>query len=1223
MQPFEERHVWNLLESYARKNTLVSNQIESFNDFVTFGMQEIVNQESTIALPNYTAKFGQITLAPPQVIEEDRSLRSSYPMDARRRDLNYDSAILCNIEETFYGDETITKTHNRIMIGRMPIMLRSCMCNLTKLTEEEILKYGECPNDPGGYFIIKGNERVLVGQMRAVYNQVFVLKQKPGGKYNFVAETRSMSDETGHSILLQAKIGNDDRTIDFSLPYIKEPIPVGVVFKALGYDDQEISNLIGIDNIKQASKYLKYITRDSAFCKTKEEALTHISQFAMHIVEDKKKIDYAKQIVESETLPHLGISGTISEQACFLGRMVRRLIMTNIGLRSEDDRDNYANKRVECAGHLMYEIFRNLFKKYILFIKTQLEKRKQTPDIIPIISRFKDITKGLHKCIATGNWGVQKNASYVRTGVSQVLDRMTYCASLSHLRRVIIPMGKEGKNTAMRQIHGSSFGYVCPCETPEGQKIGVVLNFALLARVTRKIPKVDVRAVLETCEHIIPVEEMKLCDIKNYAMIFLNGGVVGFSRDPEETVQEIKFKRQQGLIEKDVSVSYDVVDNDIRIFCDEGRFIRPLLTLTDNKLNIQGADRYKWNSLIRKGVIQYVDAAEIENCVIAMTPSDLKIQVNDFCEIHPSVMLGVMASMIPFPDHSQSPRNCYQCLWVEEKVLMADGTKKRIADVKVGDSIITVDPNTCKQSVTKVINQYVRGTDKKIVKVSTVTGREVVCTDDHPILTISGWKKAGDLKEEDRVCVFPTQKIEITEPSTVHSIMSNLVVKNVKESLVKKHEQKLRDLGLIPLLTNNPKLPILARMLGYLLTDGSAIIRAPDSTPHVGFTFGSKIGCEEFLEDIKILGFDCNKVQFTESDTWGCGYQICYENAFASLLISLSGNYVGKRTVIDSVPIPEWIMNGTWLVKREFLSGFQGGDGCKIRCNVSKKNKTNYVLNYTTQTKKKENVESLENVMNQLKSLFQEFGIVCSIPIVKKSAHGNDRFTVSLPFSNTQENLVKYFEIIGWRYDNFKLRDSLPVYEYINFVRALQKNVQLERDLVLETRLSSTNNISVAKKLKIPESTVNTHIRSYREGRKPRIPNNSMTYTEWLTKIEMKENAVFVHVASVTPMDNVAIADITTASECHSFITGEGICVHNSSMGKQALGLPAISYNLRTDTLLHVLHYPQRPLVCTKSAEIFKINDMPSGVNATVAIISAGFKRLNLLSQNTQQVYTQ
>jgi hypothetical protein len=1068
-----EKHIWKILKNYFKETSIVIHQIESFNDFITFGIQDIINQEAnSISFPHYKLKFGQIHVARPSVIEEDRSDHILYPMDARRRDLNYDAALHVDITEEYTdGDKTEVKHFNRVLIGRIPIMLNSSLCNLTNLSDIERIEKGECAKDPGGYFIIKGNERVIVAQMRAVYNQVFVLRQKSDSKYKWIAESRSMSDETGHSVLIQALMNSDGRTLTFSIPYIKEPIPVGIVFKALGYTkDEEIINLIGLDHIK-AREFYRYILRDSFLCATKEDAFNYISKYAMHIIDEKKEKEYSNQIVETEILPHIGISGTITEKACFLGRMVRKLLMTHLSLRKEDDRDAYYNKRIETTGNLMYDIFRNLFKKFVQFIKAQLEKRKQRPDIKTIITRTKNITKGLHTCLATGNWGVQKNANYVRTGVSQILDRMTYRASLSHLRRVIIPMVKEGKNAAIRQIHSSSFGFVCvtgdtlvtlhnlqkiqikditenhlvltvstslkqepskifnifsiqpesllqisvgdrtikctpdhpfltyfysntdecaynlwvkagrlekgnlvyikndsqilplpisdiktiqpepvydfttvsdnhsfiandfithncPSEcfhpdteilswegkikkakeiqvgdllidekgesvrvkstcsgvkamytirhsnpdftdytvtdnhiltlkadrhnmitgynivsifnkdtlkyeyqsfssmieaydftkinqndgiiditiddylkldtdvkstlktfkcptvnwaensddnnvinskenrynllskytqnigklsedgkwfvnldckevdkihflcrslgmschkdsksliidftikdvfsdfvlelqpvqefvgwqidgngrfllgdftvthnTPEGQKVGVVLNLALMTRVTRKIPKVNVRNILETCKSITFLHDMKFEDMQEYAAVIYNGNIIGFSADPDETLNEIKRKRSRGLLDSEISIAYDVIDNDIRIFSDEGRLIRPLINLKDNRLRFDPSELFNkelfnkdspklsWRTMIQKGYIQYVDPSEIENSVIAMSPEYVRLQHNDFMEIHPTMMLGIMASMIPFADHSQSPRNCYQ-----------------------------------------------------------------------------------------------------------------------------------------------------------------------------------------------------------------------------------------------------------------------------------------------------------------------------------------------------------------------------------------------------------------------------------------------------------------------------------------------------------------------------------------------------------------------------------
>ena len=183
----------------------------------------------------------------------------------------------------------------------------------------------------------------------------------------------------------------------------------------------------------------------------------------MHIIKDENREKYALQIVENELLPHMGITATIKEKAIYLGFVVNKLLNTHVGLRKEDDRDNYINKRVEMAGILCHDLFRTLFKRYIKNIQLQLEKKKQRPDILSVINRMTSITVGLKHSFATGNWGVQKN-NYIRTGVSQVLARMNYGSTLSHLRRCVIPIGKEGKNAKIRQTHPSQIMYLCPNE---------------------------------------------------------------------------------------------------------------------------------------------------------------------------------------------------------------------------------------------------------------------------------------------------------------------------------------------------------------------------------------------------------------------------------------------------------------------------------------------------------------------------------------------------------------------------------------------------------------------------------------------------------------------------------------------------------------------------------------------------------------------------------------
>ena len=666
-EDIDEEHVFKVVENFIKTKGVANQQIESFNEYINNGIQDVIDNEADIEIiPKegqlYTIHFGDCYISPPSIIEDDRTLKNIYPNEVRNRSLIYDSSICCNITETLYEEGEIVEknVHTRTNIGRTPIMLKSDKCLLYNMTEDERIRVGECSNDPGGYFIIRGNERVLVSQLRANYNQPIVLKQKPGEKYSYIAEIRSISEETGHSILLKAMIGVDNRTIVISLPYIKELLPIGIVFKALGFTkDDEIKQFINLYSTK-SDKYIKLILRDSFFIQTQEEALTYIGNFSKHIIHKSDRVKYARQVCSDELFPHLGVSSTNKEISITLGHFINVLLSTHIGMRKPDDRDNYSNKRIETAGILCTELFKALFKNYIKTIRRQLEKKKCNFDALSVIRKINSITHGLTHSFSTGNWGVKKNA-YIRTGVSQVMSRMTYGATLSHLRRIIIPVGKEGKNAKIRQIHLSQFGYICPSETPEGQTAGIVLNFSIMSRVTRKIPTVLVRDILDNNINIIQIKDLDLKHIKNSSSVFLNGMLIGVTEDPDTLIEEIIKMRRMGILDSDVSVTYDIVDNIVKIFCDAGRGSRPLFSIGENGVNIKKSSGYDWNKLVKNNIIEYIDNSEIDNYVIAMSSKHLNKWKNDYLEIHPSMLHGVMASTIPFPDHSPSPRNAYQC----------------------------------------------------------------------------------------------------------------------------------------------------------------------------------------------------------------------------------------------------------------------------------------------------------------------------------------------------------------------------------------------------------------------------------------------------------------------------------------------------------------------------------------------------------------------------------
>ena len=663
---------FRIMKEYFDGGGIVNLQLESFNQLITNGLQNIINEEPEIKIDisstfSYRVVFGTVSVDKPYIIESDRVPSPITPAAARIRDLTYDAPICVNILEEHLenGKVVESKYHVKIPIARIPIMLRSVKCILHGKNEQTIIDSAECTRDPGGYFIIKGKERVLITQERANYNIVFVFRQKPQSKYNHIAEIRSMSEETGHSIMIQAKILPNGRNVTFSLPYITQEIPAAIVIKAFGIiDNKLIENILQQGSIPQT--IINDIIQEACHVTDQDQALEFIGRHSMHVIPKDKRSIYAKQMLENELFPHLGTTTSTITKALFLGYMVNKLIATHLGKRPEDDRDHVSTKRVETAGILIGDIFRSLYKRNNNLIKQYLAKRQ---DIISAISRSNQITNGIRHCFATGNWGVQKNA-YVRTGVSQVLSRLTFGATISHLRRLVIPIGKEGKNTKIRQIHSSQFGFICPSETPEGQSSGIVKNFANFTQISIRTPTLVIRTVLESMASIKPLAGITHGDLTTLNSIeykiMLNGIWFGTTDTPEQTRITLLNKRIRGVIPWSVSISTNFVDKEICIYSDEGRMLRPVFKVSKSgELLIKEDDGLSWKQLVHKQHIRFIDTYEADNKVIATFPKDLlnKTAFNykfDYCEIHPSSILGTMAGMIPFPDHTQSPRNCYQ-----------------------------------------------------------------------------------------------------------------------------------------------------------------------------------------------------------------------------------------------------------------------------------------------------------------------------------------------------------------------------------------------------------------------------------------------------------------------------------------------------------------------------------------------------------------------------------
>ncbi|XP_075459765.1 DNA-directed RNA polymerase II subunit RPB2 isoform X4 [Ascaphus truei] len=699
---------WIVISSYFDEKGLVRQQLDSFDEFIQMSVQRIVEDAPPIDLqaeaqhttgeveepPRFLLKFEQIYLSKPTHWERDGAPSPMMPNEARLRNLTYSAPLYVDITKTVVkeGDEQIQTQHQKTFIGKIPIMLRSTYCLLNGLTDRDLCELNECPLDPGGYFIINGSEKVLIAQEKMATNTVYVFAKKDS-KYAYTAECRSCLENSSRptssiwvSMLARggqgAKKSAIGQRIVATLPYIKQEVPIIIVFRALGFvSDRDILEHIIYDFEDPEMMEMVKPSLDEAFVIQEQNvALNFIgSRGAKPGVTKEKRIKYAKEVLQKEMLPHVGVSDFCeTKKAYFLGYMVHRLLLSALGRRELDDRDHYGNKRLDLAGPLLAFLFRGMFKNLLkevrIYAQKFIDRGKDFNLELAIKTRI--ISDGLKYSLATGNWGDQKKAHQARAGVSQVLNRLTFASTLSHLRRLNSPIGRDGKLAKPRQLHNTLWGMVCPAETPEGHAVGLVKNLALMAYISVGSQPSPILEFLEEWS-MENLEEISPAAIADATKIFVNGCWVGIHKDPEQLMNTLrKLRRQMDIIVSEVSMIRDIREREIRIYTDAGRICRPLLIVEKQKLLLKRRhidqlkereyNNYSWQDLVASGVVEYIDTLEEETVMLAMTPDDLQekgvayCSTYTHCEIHPSMILGVCASIIPFPDHNQSPRNTYQ-----------------------------------------------------------------------------------------------------------------------------------------------------------------------------------------------------------------------------------------------------------------------------------------------------------------------------------------------------------------------------------------------------------------------------------------------------------------------------------------------------------------------------------------------------------------------------------
>ena len=701
-------------------------------------------------------------------------VRQLYPNEARLKDITYGFDFFYDVEIEYTmrrGDQKILdripspypEALRNIYLGKIPIMLRSDMCALSaaERNPELLTQMGEDKYDLGGYFILDGAEKVIVSQERKAENIVFLQTINPASgneKYTHTAEVKCVSDEAfanARTVRLQLETkGTITVRLGQDRPLINQneyrDVPLFIMFRALGIEsDQEIMKyIIGSLEGELAEKMMdllrssildQFILREEIYDRERAEEYLmkftaraqqsdrkdNVSNFSEVIKNKKVRLCYLFDTFRESLFPHISsTTGDIYKaKAYYLGYMTRKLLLLRLGLTKDTDRDNFCNKRIDLSGFLLSTLFRDAFQQVIRNARVETNRKytfnaKEYSGSDRITSIINDgnireifspevFKKHFNGALKIGTIGQKK-------GIVQALDRVTRNLTIAHLRRIIDNVAGGRVTIPRRRLHASQYGCVCPVETPEGPKVGLNKGLALISHITFGTPtkyviQFLIEEGLEVLDDLTPVEAQRVCKV------FVNGNWVGCHRNPEKLQRMFILYRRNGLINIFISFSWDRSTNEIQMFTDGGRFVRPLYVIENNNLLLQprhiraiksselaftdlvagfrkrkeeydyysqdikplsllGLDKtdalYPAKLTETQSVIEYIDCQEFDMCMlpIGFTIDHTSLQRYTHMELHPSMFLSFNAHLLPFGDHNQAARTIYASKHVKQGI---------------------------------------------------------------------------------------------------------------------------------------------------------------------------------------------------------------------------------------------------------------------------------------------------------------------------------------------------------------------------------------------------------------------------------------------------------------------------------------------------------------------------------------------------------------------------
>jgi DNA-directed RNA polymerase II subunit RPB2 len=711
-------------------NFLVDHHLESYNRFVNHDIHQLITQNNPISFNKNLVKLegedvaihscdiyiggkkGDFIRFAKPILHENGVNNYLYPNIARLQNLTYAFSIIVDIEFEFkinnkVNEETVVMKD--VFFGNIPIMIQSHMCVLHGMPPDVRFNMGECKIDPGGYFIIDGSEKTIISQERFANNILRLSKTPKQETYSYIAEIRSESEDESKPVR-ETKVRmmsyQDEENINLKedemkritqtvkqqivvdIPNINMPIPLFIVFRALGIiSDKDIIKMCVPDDDPVMMELLRPSIYDAGKIYTQQMAIKYMAPFSKYLS------DYHVYFILCDYfLPHINsltderhFSYDLLEKAHFLGYMVNKILRLSINLDVQTDRDSFQFKRVEPSGVLLSDLFKEFYKSQIKDIIRSLdiahnehegtynEDSKAFQEFVvstlpPIMSKKRITEKGIHSGFK-GDWGSEIYTK--RIGLSQELNRLTYSTAISLMRKCVMQMDDNSVVLGPRYLHATQWGMMCPVDS-DGGDVGTHKQFSICTKISTGTSKKEILELLQSYKepiHCIPIVDSRPELLYMYTKIFVNGHWKYSTTTPQEIVIDIKHKRRIGKVNKWISISFNIRENVIYIYTDEGRVYRPVLYINEDKeVSFSKKDeKLSWEELIQgtsehPSSIEYIDCEESNTALISINHLSEYENTNfTHVEIHPSLILGYMGLQIIFLEHSPLPRNAFSC----------------------------------------------------------------------------------------------------------------------------------------------------------------------------------------------------------------------------------------------------------------------------------------------------------------------------------------------------------------------------------------------------------------------------------------------------------------------------------------------------------------------------------------------------------------------------------